>query len=57
MTGSASPRLVHQIPVQQGLGKAFTPGDRYLLVAQGGGAAVLSAQAAEQSARSAVLAR
>ena len=54
-TGSASPRLVHQIPVQQGLGMAFTPGDRYLLVAQGTGAAVLSVPAAEQGARNAVL--
>jgi DNA-binding beta-propeller fold protein YncE len=55
MTGSTSPRLVHQIPVQQGLGMAFTPGDRYLLVAQGTGAAVLSVPAVEQGARNAVL--
>jgi DNA-binding beta-propeller fold protein YncE len=55
MTGSASPRLVHQIPVQQGLGVAVTPGDGYLLVAQGTGAAVLSVPAAEQGARNAVL--
>ena len=54
-TGSASPRLVHRIPVQQGLGMALTPGDRYLLVAQGAGAAVLSVPAAEQGARNAVL--
>jgi DNA-binding beta-propeller fold protein YncE len=54
-TGSASPRLVHQIPVQQGLGMALTPGDRYLLVAQGAGAVVLSVPAAEQGARSATL--
>ena len=54
-TGSASPRLVHRIPVQQGLGMALTPGDRYLLVAQGAGAAVLSVPAAERGARNAVL--
>jgi DNA-binding beta-propeller fold protein YncE len=55
ITGSASPRLVHQVPVQQGLGMALTPGDRYLLVAQGTGAVVLSVPAAEQGAGNAVL--
>jgi DNA-binding beta-propeller fold protein YncE len=55
ITGSASPRLVHQIPVQQGLGMTLTPGDRYLLVAQGAGAVVLSVPAAEQGAGNAAL--
>jgi DNA-binding beta-propeller fold protein YncE len=54
-SGSASPRLVHQIPVPQGLGMALTPGGRYLLVAEGTGVVVLSGPAAEQGAGNAVL--
>src|SRR5262249_36554916 len=54
-SGSASPRLIHQIPVQQGLGMALTPGGRYLLVAEGTGLVVLSTPAAEQGAGNAVL--
>jgi DNA-binding beta-propeller fold protein YncE len=57
-TGSASPRLVHQIPVPgaAGLGMVLTPDGRYLLVATGGsGAAVVSVPAAEQGSRNAVL--
>ena len=54
-TGTASPRLIRQIPVPQGLGMALTPGDRSLLVAQGAGAAVLGVRAAGQGARNAVL--
>jgi hypothetical protein len=54
-SGSASPRLIHQIPVHQGLGLALTPGDRYLLVAEGTGIVVVSVPAAEQGAGNAVL--
>jgi DNA-binding beta-propeller fold protein YncE len=56
-TGSASPRLVHQIPLPGpgGLGMTLTPDGRYLLVATGSGAAVVSVAAAEQGSRNAVL--
>jgi DNA-binding beta-propeller fold protein YncE len=55
-TGSASPRLVRQIPVSgQPLGVTLTPGGRYLLAANGSGATVVSVQAAEQGSGNAVL--
>ena len=55
-TGSAVPRLVRQIPVSgQPLGVTLTPDGRYLLAANGSGAAVVSVQAAEQGSRNAVL--
>ena len=55
-TGSASPRLVRQIPVTGlPLGVTLTPDGRYLLAANGSGATVISAQAAEQGSRRAVL--
>jgi DNA-binding beta-propeller fold protein YncE len=55
-TGSATPRLVRQIPVSgQPLGVALTPGGRYLLAANGSGATVVSVQAAEQGGGNAVL--
>jgi DNA-binding beta-propeller fold protein YncE len=55
-TGSAAPRLIRQIPVSgQPLGVTLTPGGRYLLAANGGGATVVDAQAAEQGSGNAVL--
>jgi len=55
-TGSASPRLVRQIPLSgAALGVTLTPDGRYLLVASGSGAAVVSVQAAEQGSPNAVL--
>ena len=55
-TGSASPRLIRQIPVSgQALGVALTPGGRYLLAANGSGATVIDVQAAEQGSGNAVL--
>jgi DNA-binding beta-propeller fold protein YncE len=55
-TGSASPRLIRQIPVSgTGLGVTLTPDGRYLLAANGSGATVVSAQAAEQGSGNAVL--
>jgi DNA-binding beta-propeller fold protein YncE len=54
--GSASPRLIRQIPVSgTGLGVTLTPDGRYLLAANGSGATVVSAQAAEQGSGNAVL--
>ena len=54
--GSASPRLVRQIPVSgTGLGVTLTPDGRYLLAANGSGATVVSVQAAERSSGNAVL--
>lgn len=55
-TGSATPRLIRQIPVSgQPLGAALTPGGRYLLAANGSGATVVDVQAAEQGSGNAVL--
>lgn len=55
-TGSAMPRLVRQIPVPgMGLGVTLTPDGRYLLVANGNGATVISVPAAEQGGGNAVL--
>lgn len=55
-TGSGSPRLVRQIPVEgQGAGVTLTPNGRYLLAADGSGADVVSVQAAEQGGGNAVL--
>jgi DNA-binding beta-propeller fold protein YncE len=55
-TGTGSPRLARQIPVGgQPLGVALTPDGRYLLAANGGGATVVSVQAAEQGSKNAVL--
>ena len=55
-TGSASPRLIRQIPVSgTGLGVTLTPDGRYLLAASGSGATVVSVQAAEQGRGNAVL--
>jgi DNA-binding beta-propeller fold protein YncE len=53
--GSAGPRLVRRVPVGQGVGVALSPGGRYLLAAQGSGAVVVSAHAAEQGSGKAVL--
>jgi DNA-binding beta-propeller fold protein YncE len=55
-TGSASPRLVRTVPVSgQAAGLTVTPDGRYLLAADGSGAAVISVQAAEQGRGQAVL--
>jgi DNA-binding beta-propeller fold protein YncE len=54
-TGSAAPRLVHQVRGVSGLGVTLTPDGRYLLVAAGSGAAVVSVPAAEQGSGNAVL--
>ena len=55
-TGSASPRLVRQIPLSgAALGVTLTPDGRYLLAANGSGATVVSVQAAEQGSPNAVL--
>lgn len=55
-TGSATPRLVRQIPVSgTGLGVTLTPDGRYLLAANGSGATVVSVQAAERGGGNAVL--
>ena len=54
--GSAVPRLLRQIPVSgQPLGVTLTADGRYLLAANGSGATVVSAQAAEQGSGNAVL--
>jgi 6-phosphogluconolactonase (cycloisomerase 2 family) len=54
---SSGPVMVRRSPVPGGggLGVTLTPGGRYLLVADGGGAAVVSVRAAEQGAPNAVL--
>jgi DNA-binding beta-propeller fold protein YncE len=55
-TGPASPRLVRRIPVGGApAGVTLTPDGRYLLAADGSGAAVVSVRAAEQRSGNAVL--
>jgi DNA-binding beta-propeller fold protein YncE len=54
-SGSAVPKLVRRIPAEDVLGVALTHDGRYLLAAQGTGAAVFSVQAAEQGGPKAFL--
>jgi hypothetical protein len=55
-TGSGGPRLVRTVAVSgAAAGLTVTPDDRYLLAADGGGAAVISVQAAEEGHGKAVM--